>query len=346
MQDNPIDIYIATCPVPYKYKEELHAGFMLKEDKYCTECKNRICDENLTENLFQCPSKMLSKKISKNGIELQIFGFSKKTESYSRNSIDFKILNQWLQGLDTIIEYEFEQKKMMWAPFHDITPCIAILFRNIESIVAKYPGETINEKIENQENPVPYPVVRLFKTTSLLDEQLKMIRYMTSDGQISSGRRNSFPIYKVIDKIQKVFKVFAIEHDVDIEMHGRSFNAPYLFDSFSSVPFILLDNAIKYTLSGEKIQISVFDIDNGGVEFSISSLSTICDDHIFEKQKRGIYSQQLTDRGMGMGLYIAKQICDVNNASISHLANNDAEQIYDEIPYCLNTFKVKVHGLS
>ena len=39
--------------------------------------------------------------------------------------------------------------KMKWAPLHDLTPCIALLFRNIETIVAKYPGRTLNEKIEN-----------------------------------------------------------------------------------------------------------------------------------------------------------------------------------------------------
>ena len=345
MQKNTVDIYIETCPVPYKYNGTIHDGLILKEDRYCVGCKDKKCDANTSDNFFRCSSSMLSKKLSMHGIKLQIFGFSKRTTKYSRNSIDLEIVNRWLRGLESVIEFEHEQQQMMLDPFHDITPCISILFRNLESIVAKYPGATINEKIENQENPVPQPIIRLFKTASLLDEQLRMFRYRASSEQISSGRKNLFPIYKVVDKLQKIFKIFAIEHGVDIEMEGNSFNAPLLFDSFSSVPFILLDNAIKYTLVGQIIQIKIADIDNGGVEFSMSSMSTICDEHIFEKRKRGPYSQRLTDRGMGMGLYVAKKICDANNSTITHSCQRSIQVTKDDIAYCSNTFTVRVLGL-
>ena len=105
MQDNPIDIYIATCPVPYKYKEELHAGFILKEDKYCTECKNRICDENLTENLFQCPSKMLSKKFQKKELNCKFLAFQKKQKVIREIVLILKFLisgyRDWILLLNT-----------------------------------------------------------------------------------------------------------------------------------------------------------------------------------------------------------------------------------------------------
>lgn len=340
---NSVDIYIRTCPVPYKYKGELHSGIVLHQDKYCLECKDCLCkDAPLAESFIKCPSKMLVKKFFKSDVEILLYGFTEKTDKYSRNPIDINIVDTWLQGLNNIINIQNEQKKMMWEPFHDITPCISLLFRNIESIIVQYPGDTINEKIENQEKPVPPNIIRLFKTASLLDEQLKMIRYGSSEEQISAGKKRAFPIYKVVDKIQKIFKVVAAERNLSIELAGNSFNAPFLLDSFSSIPFILLDNAIKYTFPHESINIEIFDIDEGGVEFSITSLSAVCDEHIFEKRHRGRYSDRLTDRGLGMGLYVAKKICEANNAIIKHIAKKGSNIKIDNIEYCINTFIVRV----
>lgn len=343
-KSNPIEIYIQTCPVPHKYSNEFHDGVFLKQHRTCAKCSTKECFMMKSDSLTKCKCGFLFLFIP--CASLFLYGFTEKKPKYSANPFDINYLKQWIRGLNDIVVLKNEQHKLMWAPLHDITPCISLLFRNIESFIAKYPGNTINEKMENKANPVPAEIVKIFKTTSFLDEQLKMIRYSSSEDQIVAGRKNAFPVYKVVDKLYKIFNTFASERNVPIRLTGSSFNAPFLFDSFSSVPFILLDNAIKYTLYGNEIQIALYDIDNGGVCVLIKSMSLICDDHIFEKGYRGQNSSKVTDRGTGMGLYIAKRICDSNNCEICHSADPGTKRVIDDIAYCQNTFLVRIYGLS
>lgn len=337
MGKDSIDIYIATSPVPYVYNGNNNHGIILSEDKYCSRCSDKTClCFNTAGKYNKCKSGMMYRSFLFFERKLVIYGFSIKAEKFSRNAISQEIIEKWVSGLNDIVEYEFEQQKIMWSPFHDITPCISLIFRNIESIISKCPGKTIHEKIENSSD---YNIVRLFKTVSLLDEQLKMIRYCTAEDQISSGKKSPFPVYRIIDKLCKIFQVLASENGVKISICGNSFNAPSLFDSFSSVPFILIDNAIKYTHVNESISIKISDSQDGGIEFELSSLSAKCDSQIFEKYHRGAFSNKLTDRGMGIGLYIARKICIANDAIISH--EEEMETFQDgDVEYCRNTFRV------
>lgn len=339
-----IDKYIATCPVPYLYKMKNHDGMALHIDRYCENCKNKLCQncENI-DKLYSCPSKMLYYICDVWGEKLLLYGFTTKQEEYSRNKIAKEKYDSWLNGLFEIMKHLNDYDKMKWAPLHDLTPCIALLFRNIETIVAKYPGRTLNEKIENTQQPVDPLIITLFKTASLFAEQVKMTRYLFCPEQISAGKKSAFPVYKVADKFTKIFRPIAKDNNLSISFAGTSYNAPLLSDSFSAVLFILFDNAIKYTLPETEVLVEINDLDNGGVELSVASLSLKCDDDIFNKFHRGEYSTRVTDRGMGMGLYVAKLICEHNNAKLNYSEDCSKTVKSEDVIYCYNTFSVIVN---
>jgi signal transduction histidine kinase len=85
------------------------------------------------------------------------------------------------------------------------------------------------------------------------------------------------------------------------------------------LPYLLLDNALKYAPKESDINIEFLE----SIEFINVEVSSIGPslkqgeiDHIFEKGFRGHEAKQMVKQGAGRGLAIAKHICDLHKAEI------------------------------
>ncbi|MCA3270548.1 MAG: hypothetical protein ING12_01010 [Roseomonas sp.] len=93
--------------------------------------------------------------------------------------------------------------------------------------------------------------------------------------------------------------------------------------SLSDILATLADNAVKYSITGSEIRMSLSDAVGGGVKMRISNLAPALEGRertkIFEDGFRGAYAREgLPGRGAGRGLGFAKKAMEIWNGTLSH----------------------------
>jgi len=128
------------------------------------------------------------------------------------------------------------------------------------------------------------------------------------------------PIYKRLYKVRRCFDPISRSKKVVIDMSGSSYGTSVGPRAFEIVPYVLLDNAVKYSRPGDNININAADREDK-IVFSVESLGPIIRDdefdRIFQKGFRGQFARQSSTPGSGIGLYLARQIVDAYSGSIT-----------------------------
>lgn len=224
--------------------------------------------------------------------------------------------------------------------FHDIQTTLSALIRSTETWLAKQPGDTRTEKMDAL-TPVELTIV---KTVDLLSERIRLMPLVVNPAAASFGRKRKIPIYKACDRIVRILSPSASMKGIQLHLTGQSFNEPECYDSFGTIPLVLLDNAMKYSLSGQSVQMTINDGPRPGavtVEVSCMSPKLTSKDRaqIFEKGYRGNVAEKLAARGAGLGLYLGQTVARAHATTIQH-SSTDRGFAKDGIQYAENTFRV------
>jgi len=243
--------------------------------------------------------------------------------SKSKSSSDNKKITA--QELASYIEYYLEYKEGIEAYdklrnfvediFHDIRKFNGQLKQknnrlyNKANSGAKGAGQFL-ELSQNMSAICSYMSLRLIAYDFTYNEHL-----LTATGQ------SSYNIYRIFDKVRHCLKDKAEERHlkIDISCNGECGDIK-AYDSLELLPYILLDNAVKYSDSRSHIKVDIQDTPQKCC-FSVSSQSPKLQEgeseKIFRRGFRGENARRLTEEGLGIGLYTAKKICEVHNGTIN-----------------------------
>lgn len=126
-------------------------------------------------------------------------------------------------------------------------------------------------------------------------------------------------IYKKFDKTRYLLAHRANEKSIRIEFNGNSHMQMNLKQAFDMVPFVILQNAIKYSPPGYSININFKEEFEDSLSVEITSYGPPLEDeedqHIFERGFRGKNARTMD--GQGLGLHLAKRICDLHAISLT-----------------------------
>lgn len=144
--------------------------------------------------------------------------------------------------------------------------------------------------------------------------------------------KSTYNIYRIIDKVKRCIKERAEEKNIKIQMNAsvecRDMQA---YDCIELLPYIFLDNAIKYSPDGETINI-IFEEKRDIQHINIKSIGPIVySQELAKLTEQGFRSENaanLTSDGMGIGLYTAKCICELNDIK---LAINSSPEIIKQV---------------
>lgn len=202
---------------------------------------------------------------------------------------------------------------------HDINTAVGVLLRNAEAIVAGLEGKDDYERIENAA-----PALKsLLKSVNLLESRLKLAFLIANPESAKYGQRRNTPVYRLFHLMLRLFEQEAQRRGVTLRMTGTSYNTLLLYDSFATIPLVLIDNAIKY--SPKKREIMVHVEDSGRTcRARVESWGEIVPhqyrNKIFERGVRAPGAKKNAAAGAGLGLYIAKIVADANACSLSYWA--------------------------
>jgi len=159
-----------------------------------------------------------------------------------------------------------------------------------------------------------------------------------------------------IDVTGKFFKIYkAYEKFGMVKKKGLTFNfssqkVPSIdtYEVFDFIPYILLENAVKYTPTSSEIDIDIsrfadfiiVEVGSFGPTLQPEELSKV-----FDKSFRGQVAKDMNIKGQGLGLYHLRQaISDLKLGNVSVKQENTAYPTsMDGFPHSYTTFTLKLH---
>lgn len=156
--------------------------------------------------------------------------------------------------------------------------------------------------------------------------------------------RSDIYVYRKFDKVQRCFRVTANKRGIEFEISGassRAVSGPPIFDL---IPYLLLDNAVKYSPNNSPIkiicndttQLIICSVTSRGPRISEAELPDI-----FSPGVRGENALLSKKEGSGLGLSVLKKVVtDIFRGSVDVHQSEDKE-IINKVPYCDVTFEIK-----
>ena len=127
-------------------------------------------------------------------------------------------------------------------------------------------------------------------------------------------------VYKKVDKVVRCFKPLSERKNIHLDIDGESYSSSLGPNVFEIVPYVIIDNAKKYSPHYGSVEVKVAD-DHSNIHVTISSLGPhIASDEmerIYQKGFRGLVAQERDTNGSGVGLFLAKQIINHFHGHIS-----------------------------
>ena len=184
----------------------------------------------------------------------------------------------------------------------------------------------------------------IFASSSMLSTRLSVYDFETNPEVITSSSQRA-SLYKKFDKARRVLEVYAKDQRVRIDQFdGASYYEMDSYQVLDFLPFVILENAIKYSPKDQSVSVT-FDDANTSLKVTVSSLGpkNTKEDlrEVFVKRGRGSVARSLDTSGGGYGLYFAKLICDLHEIDIS-VSSDDAILTFNGLDYSIFTVVLKL----
>lgn len=337
-----LELYRHLSPYPtVDLEKKFQGGFILSHPRYCVKCRVKKCWDAVPNKLMEpvthlecivgmsvIPVKFETGIVLINGVIESLLNRScppNIRKAHRSHKVTIDTIKRWHSSVLNVGEQidAFVNKSVVEAiaSLHDIKTATNLVFRNAEALIVQVAGATDDEKIENASPSLK----SLYKSVSLLNTRLNMSSFVSNPQAASFGNKRAIPVYKIMDKMCRLFEETAATKNVNIYMSGTSFNKVLCYDSFETLALVLVDNAVKYSKPGESINVSVIDVGRG-VKVSVESKGLVIPieerDRIFERSYRTSAAKKMASSGSGLGLYIAKIIVDAHETEIQYEARN------------------------
>jgi hypothetical protein len=197
---------------------------------------------------------------------------------------------------------------------HDYKQINTQISQNINVIIEQhYVGESIEDKIDiaSEEEKA------IYNASKLLSEKLNVAKFLLQPEWLENRELcNKFRFHGAVLKYRRIYTPLIDEKRIKVSWFGKSSNEIVAnTQAVSVIPHTFIDNAVKYSPEGGRIEISTYDREDK-VEFSVSSHGPRLHPHernkLFKPFYRGERARKLQEEGAGYGLYTAQLIAKLH----------------------------------
>lgn len=319
---------------------EISQGIEIRAcDFCCKNCVKKSC-QTFYENLiklddgeYQCPygfavsifSDELKERYVFTSLRLEGIYNSKladpKIKQSNGNKICFRKIT--IEELEKYKRYYLEYKSGVEA-YTNIKNFVEDIFHDIRKFNAQLKGksEILCRDSTNSRRLRKFngDVQKVRAICAFMTLRLNAYDFMYNDIPMDATEKSSYNVYKMFDKVKHCLEERANNKNIAISLvtNGECGDIR-AYDCIELLPYILLDNAIKYADAKSKIIVKIDDNANRcKVQVISQSIPLEEGEHekIFLRGFRGENARKRTTEGLGIGLYTAKKICDLHNATI------------------------------
>jgi len=304
-----------------------------------------VCDDGLTYFRHEMADNILH--------VYGVRGPNNKTpiNSYTKEGLKGRYVSKedfekWVKSLELLhssIEKHFlSRQSEMLDPLHDPTR----IAKQIHTIANKLAREDARRSgfEPRLENAAP-ELKTLVKAADLLADSFELLTIYFNPDAASFGRKSSLSLHGLLTKLVSIFRIddggLTRSSNQRIYIHGECHRNAFVHESFKLIPFALLTNAVKYSMTGS-IEVTIVDR-NLSAEITVQSIGPYIEEDersaIFKKRGRGKWAK--TFEGRGVGLFLADIIAKVHGFQIK-VSSRKTGSSKDGIPLATNCFSFEV----
>ncbi|MDH2919092.1 MAG: HAMP domain-containing sensor histidine kinase [Sideroxydans sp.] len=262
----------------------------------------------------------------------------------SRNDIE-SYASIFLQGMQ---EIEEQHQILIRQSIHEIRAINSALYNTAYEL-----EQILSSQMQKSSSNEQWLAKTVLALTEILRGRIDFMEFIANP-DLDTANKGEIPVYRVVDKIHRCFQVTAQKLKINLSICGTSIAAvdgPRVFDL---VPFLLIENAIKYSPDKDvkncpatARSVNIVCNDAGSeVHFSVSSTGPLIEDgerdSIFRYSVRGKNAIKSQKSGSGYGLPVLKKIVeDVYRGEVAVMQQGDI-YIFNDIPYLETIFTVKL----
>ncbi len=192
----------------------------------------------------------------------------------------------------------------------------------------KYKNDRILRKCEshiNKYGEFDQAAKGIQATCWFLSIRLNNHDFIYNEDIMKADRKTSYNMYRIIDKVRMCMREKCNSKNVKVVLNAKNdCRDTQAYDCIELLPYIILDNAIKYSPENYKIEI---DISEQGLKqyIEFSSMGPYVEEYeknrLIEQGYRSDNAKGIVN-GMGIGLYTAQKICDLNGIVMNITTGN------------------------
>ncbi|WP_063658729.1 ATP-binding protein [Aliivibrio fischeri] len=317
-------------PIWDENNKELIDGIFINKSSVCNKIKNKKCIKHYDnikgrQGFHICPFGLTSYSLDdKCYSSIKIHGHYDVTKTKKLSdflpTIPPQVFLASINKSKNIINKPAKKNNvdsdMIDFSIHEVRRFNGEIKRICEEILLK---PTLSEQFVNKK------IKSIFASSSLISVRLNAFDLeenpdvITSQAQVNSG------IYKKFQKASHCLDTYAKDRNVRmLSFKGSSHLSLEMYRIFDLIPFVILENAVKYSPADQSVSVSFDEINQSCLSVTISSIGP-CNskdeiERIFEKKSRGQQAIYADGTGGGYGLYFAKIICDMHNINIEAIS--------------------------
>lgn len=298
---------------------------------YCTQTKS---------GLFECPHGFTTEIFDHTQIIIGIGveGYCDR-QKMKKNGYSGRILSlpEYQYLVDQIKRENDLQKKldsnemMVHDLFHDIRKLNQGIKNSCDGSLDQLEQDSLTRK----------PILNILDSSNIITFRLDYYSYIVNPESI--GTLRNVKIYRIFERITQMFNSEAHQKSVNINL-GNCWKIAQMYRIMDIVPYIIIENAMKYAPSNSAIDIT-FREDADHCIATITSLGPPLgideEQLIFERGYRGKHAESVGSiSGSGLGLSIVKSICDIHGYRVIASSHQQKNSRYDQRKY--NSFSVMI----
>lgn len=316
--------------------DEFSDGKIIKLCEFCKKNRNTKCEKFYKEifhleGLHICPYGFNSYVLKDNDV-IEIFtGFRVKGE-YNIQKANPKVSDNYSNKIINKEEmhiYIDEYKKMckLSEDYNKNNNFLGNMVHDIRKFNAniKGKGELLMNNSHNKTKKDRERILEYSKNILAMSEyittKLKEYDYLYAESPWKTGDIIEFNFFRSFDKIRRCLQTEAKKEEKIILLSCQSSQCSNIesYSNIDIVPFLIVDNAVKYSSNKTNIEINIKDKEDIQI-IEIKSFGIYVEqdeiENLFKRGYRGKGACCSNKTGSGIGLYLIKNICDANSIDI------------------------------
>lgn len=337
-------------PFPIYINDNQHPkdGSLYNTHNYCKLSFNNNCKLHYSkikdnEGFYQCPygfasyvsknnnetriftslyidkisvKKWLRKKIKKTDSQLSI-NTDKVTElikSYDKQCAEQNYAKHLTRDIDRKTNIVENKKEVLDDTLHEL--------RRINKQL-KMQAFFLNKELESEDldlTSIKDKAKNIQAATELVSVRLDAYDFTLNPDLVETGNKMGVNLYRKFEKAKKCLSLYAIDEEVQVVFEGNSHELIKAYEIIDIMPYILIENAIRYSPSQGIVNCKFNISDNALSSIEIKNIGPKLEEEELPKiLEKGVRGKSVQDKikGTGKGLHIVKLICDYNDIDFS-----------------------------